>query len=164
MSEADRLSQLLNFSIVLPGRLAGMAWPFRRGLDAAVLGQFLEGQQVAMLVNLSGEAYAKEVLPALGKIQLLAVDVEDYAPPSLQQLDLVWTTFERLEPQRVMALHCAAGMGRTGTFLACLGGRSLGLEGVAALAWIRQLRPGSVETMAQEERVLEWLDGHSPRG
>jgi atypical dual specificity phosphatase len=48
-------------------------------------------------------------------------------------------------------------MGRTGTLLACLLGRQLGLDGPSAVAWVRQLRPGSVETVAQEEMVEHWL-------
>jgi atypical dual specificity phosphatase len=52
-----------------------------------------------------------------------------------------------------VAVHCGAGLGRTGTVLAAYlvaGGE----EARAALARVRELRPGSVET-ADQERAIE---------
>ena len=45
-------------------------------------------------------------------------------------------------------VHCAAGLGRTGTFAAALL-RSLGLAPDAAIALVRATRPGAIETPEQ---------------
>ena len=59
------------------------------------------------------------------------------------------------EDGRAVGIHCTAGQGRTGTMLAAFL-VSQGLTAPEALAKIRRLRPGSVETVEQEERVAEF--------
>ena len=44
-------------------------------------------------------------------------------------------------------------MGRTGMFAACLAREVLGLSGDEAIAWIRRLVPGAVETRGQEDLI-----------
>lgn len=45
-------------------------------------------------------------------------------------------------------VHCAAGLGRTGTFAAALL-RSFGMAPEAAIALVRSIRPGTIETPEQ---------------
>lgn len=52
-------------------------------------------------------------------------------------------------------LHCAAGLGRTGTLAATLLVEG-GLEPEAAIARVRQARPGTLETAGQEAFVRRW--------
>jgi ADP-ribosyl-[dinitrogen reductase] hydrolase len=52
-----------------------------------------------------------------------------------------------------LALHCAAGLGRTGTIAAKLLSER-GLTADAAIAEIRRLRPGTIETAEQVEFVV----------
>jgi atypical dual specificity phosphatase len=155
MTDAERL----NFSFVLPGRLAGLAWPFprREPADAPAL---LRAHGITQLVNLSGEPYPEDGRTALTGIELIDEPVDDYCPPDPEQADRLWARLASLPAGSALALHCAAGMGRTGTLLACLLGRELGLDGAAAVARVRALRPGSVETLAQEEMVDAWLRTH----
>ncbi len=53
-----------------------------------------------------------------------------------------------------LAVHCYAGRGRTGMFIALMARRILKLDGVAAIEWARQYFP-AVETEEQAMIVIE---------
>jgi len=53
-----------------------------------------------------------------------------------------------------LVVHCYAGRGRTGMFVALLARLILGLDGVKAIEWARQFFP-AVETDEQAKRVME---------
>ncbi len=58
-----------------------------------------------------------------------------------------------LEGGRGVAFHCRAGLGRSGTIAARLL-VELGLEPEAAIARVREARPGAIETVEQEHHLL----------
>ncbi len=59
---------------------------------------------------------------------------------------------DALAAGRRVAVHCAGGRGRTGTLLACYLVHQ-GLDPAAAIARVREVRPGAVETRAQVAAV-----------
>lgn len=59
-------------------------------------------------------------------------------------------------PSQAVAVHCALGFGRTGTMLACYLVKERGLAAGDAIAEIRRLRPGSIETYEQEKAVFQF--------
>ncbi|KAG8509908.1 Dual specificity protein phosphatase 23 [Galemys pyrenaicus] len=59
-------------------------------------------------------------------------------------------------PFQAVGVHCALGLGRTGTMLACYLVKDRGLAAGDAIAEIRRLRPGSIETYDQEKAVFQF--------
>ena len=55
-----------------------------------------------------------------------------------------------------LAIHCYAGLGRTGLFAALLARRVLSLSGEEAIKWVRSHIPGSIETGDQVQLILDY--------
>ncbi|HCA46062.1 MAG TPA: protein-tyrosine-phosphatase, partial [Armatimonadetes bacterium] len=53
------------------------------------------------------------------------------------------------------SVHCMAGLGRTGTMIACYL-VSQGMPAEEAIAEVRRARPGSIQTEQQEQAVRRW--------
>jgi atypical dual specificity phosphatase len=66
----------------------------------------------------------------------------------------VWKAAIRdvLQRGRPVAVHCASGLGRTGTLLAAFL-VSQGATAEGAIERVRSVRPGSVETLEQEQAI-----------
>ncbi|KAJ7045075.1 ATP dependent DNA ligase [Mycena alexandri] len=92
--------------------------------------------------------------------------VENYCPPSIEQMDLIIRLFDD-ETKLPLLVHCGGGKGRAGTVAACyLAAYGFHLPIQAqdhpemaapdAIASLRLLRPGSLETSRQEAFVSAW--------
>lgn len=60
-----------------------------------------------------------------------------------------------LDDDKSVLIHCYAGLGRTGLLATTLL-VSLGLEAKVSIEHIRKIRPGSIETIEQENFVKQW--------
>jgi atypical dual specificity phosphatase len=82
------------------------------------------------------------------------VPVPDMEPPADRQLEHLVETIRRANASGMgVAVHCGAGFGRTGTVLAAYFVAG-GLPPAEAIAKVRELRAGSIET-AEQERAVE---------
>lgn len=82
--------------------------------------------------------------------------IVDMTAPSQGQIDRCLSVIERAHEQSMgVAVHCAAGLGRTGTIIAAYL-VSQGATAAEAMDRIRHLRPGSIETQDQAEAVEEF--------
>lgn len=148
------IEKRLNFSFVIPGRLAGMAMPgLNNPLEEEV--GFLQRQKVKVLLNLGDMEYFYDDFRRL----FLVIDepIAEFAPPAMQQMERVMRFFMTLDQDVVMGVHCAGGVGRTGTILACLYGKVNEISGEEAIMAIRELRPGSIESASQEKFIMQYL-------
>jgi atypical dual specificity phosphatase len=132
---------------LIPHRLLACAYPWGQdGLANLAL------RGISVVVNLHERPHEPARMARLGLTQI-HLPVPDFTPPTPEQLaDGVATISQALEDGKCVAVHCAAGLGRTGTLLASYL-VSTGLEPTAAIAQIREVRPGSVETATQVAAV-----------
>jgi atypical dual specificity phosphatase len=128
-------------------RLLACAYPW--GTDGLA---DLAAQGVDVVVNLHERGHDPARLSRLGLTEV-HLPVADGTAPSAEQLTHGVRAIDRalMEEKRV-AVHCAAGLGRTGTLLACYL-VSTGLDATAAIARVREARPGSVETADQQAAI-----------
>ena len=137
-------------SWVEESRLAAMARPSQA--DDLI---WLRQQRIELLICLTEDRPPRDWINDSGLL-LMHVPVEDMTPPTQAQLDHCLSAIARAhERNMAVAIHCGAGLGRTGVVLACYLVEK-GLAAQNAIARVRRLRPGSIETDEQAEAVVEF--------
>jgi atypical dual specificity phosphatase len=139
-----------NFSWVLPGALAGSMGPTeRRHLI------YFERHDVTAMVRLEENTISGE---PWGFVEMFD-PVPDFSAPTAEQIDRIISFIEQqIETwERPTVVTCAAGIGRTGTILASYLVNT-GWEAEESINFIRQLRPGSIQTAQQEDAVRQYAE------
>jgi atypical dual specificity phosphatase len=92
--------------------------------------------------------------PWLNEIEYLHVPTEDLTAPDLEKIDsAVDYIDERIKNKEPVMVHCAAGIGRTGTILASYLIKYQKMTAKDAIEKLRNERPGSVQSEIQEMAV-----------
>jgi len=144
------MSKPLNFSWVEPNLLAGLAYPGRvEELN------WLRANGIQVLLTLTEQPLSKSDINESG-IFAIHEPIPDWQAPSIEQLERCLGVIRMANEKKfAVAVHCAAGIGRTGTILAAYL-ISKGIPFDDAISQIRKLRPGSVESTVQVALLKEW--------
>jgi atypical dual specificity phosphatase len=113
---------------------------------------WLREQGIEVLVSLTEDRPRRDWADDTGLL-VFHEPLEDMEPPTQDQLDRAVSAITRaLDQNKGVAVHCGAGLGRTGVVLAAYF-VARGATAQNAIARIRRLRPNSVETDEQAEAV-----------
>ncbi|MFZ3139959.1 ATP-binding cassette domain-containing protein [Polaromonas sp.] len=155
------------FVWLIEGKLAGTPLPgivhdTQQDLHA------LRNAGITRLISLT-ETPFDATLAALYGIQCTALPIRDMKAPTSTQAWFLCESIDRsLQRGEVVAVHCKAGFGRTGTALAMyliwLGGGQVG--GAGAMAHVRRLEARMIQSIEQEQFLEKFAElvAHPPTG
>lgn len=137
----------MNFDWIVEGQVAAMARPWPEDFEE------LRRRGITALLSVSERPMND---PEAEGFARLSLPVRDFHAPSPGQLDAAVEFVEAaVNAGGACAVHCGAGLGRTGTVVAAWLVRR-GRSAREAIAEVRRARPGSVETREQEAAVVAY--------
>ncbi len=138
------------FSWIEKPLLAGMARP-----DSVLELTWLREHGVQLIISLTEDPLSRHDVNEAGLLSM-HIPIQDMHAPASHQIDLCMSAIQKAHSNHLgVGLHCTAGMGRTGTMLACYF-VTKDLSPSSAIAKVREMRPGSIETPEQAEAVMDF--------
>lgn len=139
-----------NFSWLSVNRLAASACP---SSELELLS--LRGLNIGHVITLSPEMLPPPCIQTIDGLAWTVIPVPNFKPASIQDFELFFSVIDEVcfAKESSVLVHCASGRGRTGMFLAAFLIKYQGLTAKQAIERVRDLRPRSIETRDQEDRL-----------
>jgi len=137
------------FSWLIENKLAGSSIP--TSIDEV---QWVIEQGVKSIVTVKEEPLDDDWVK---DVSYLHVHSNDMSVPEFD--DLVSTVdfiHRRITNNEPVMVHCLAGLGRTGTLLACYLVKYQKMSADDAIQKVREERPGSIQSFPQEEMIFQF--------
>ena len=132
-----------NFSWLIEEKLAGSGMP--TSFDEF---EWILNQGVKSIVTMTENALPENWVKDIGYIH---VPTPDLTAPDMDRIDIaVDFIHEKISGNQAVMVHCAAGMGRAGTILACYLVKYQKYSAKKAITKVRNERPGSIQSEVQE--------------
>ena len=138
-----------NFSWIIEEKLAGSAIPTsKEEID------WIKQEGVKSIVTIREEPLEDEWIK---DVNYLHVHSNDMGIPEFSDLvNSVDFIHQRITNEEPVMVHCLAGLGRTGTILACYLIKYEDLTANDAIEKVRQERHGSIQSFSQEEIIFRF--------
>ena len=138
-----------NFSWLIEDKLAGSAIPTSK--DEI---NWLHEQGVKSIVTIREEPLDEDWTSDMNYLHVLS---DDMGVPTFDDLkNSVDFIHNRIEDNEPVMVHCLAGLGRTGTILACYLIKYEKMSAEDAIQHVREKRHGSIQSFVQEELIFQY--------
>lgn len=152
------MMELTELPFPFPGRIFRSAMPYSSYDPDGDLIAAYKNRAVSLIVLLASD---EECLRISGRdlrstyendgFEILYLPIQDFSTPELVDIKAaVQEVISHSESGKGAAIHCHAGIGRTGMFAACLAKLGLDYSSEEAIQWVRESIPGAVEVRDQE--------------
>jgi protein tyrosine/serine phosphatase len=153
--------ELTELPFSLPGRIYRSAMPFSSYDPDGELIHAYDINSITLIVMLASDEEGlritgrdlRSVYNAHG-FDVIYLPIPDFSTPKVDDLkDLVQQVLAHSRSGGAVAIHCHAGIGRTGMLAACLAKCGMGYSSEDAIQWVRDYIPGAIEVPGQEQLV-----------
>jgi atypical dual specificity phosphatase len=137
------------FSWLIENKLAGSGIP--TSIEEV---QWIIEQGVKSIVTIREEPLDDDWIKDVNYLHVMS---NDMGVPEFDDLvHVVDFIHKRITSNEPVMVHCLAGMGRTGTILACYLVKYQNMSADEAIQKVREERPGSIQSYLQEEIIFQF--------
>tara|TARA_B100001765_G_C19433735_1_gene306767 strand:+ start:88 stop:582 length:495 start_codon:yes stop_codon:yes gene_type:complete len=137
------------FSWLIKNKLAGSAIP--TSIDEV---HWIMDQGIKSIVTIREEPLNDDWVKDVNYLHIMSNDMS--VPEFDMLIQAVDFIHRRLTHNEPVLVHCLAGLGRTGTILACYLIKHQNMSADESIQKVREERPGSIQSYPQEEIIFQF--------